>query len=79
VTVRQDSRDTDFLQHLQAIQLADRLDNPGQHQLGAHLVAVRGIGEPEHPIGVLQGIQQAAHPRGGNRQRPAPSRPLRHA
>jgi hypothetical protein len=28
-------------------------------------------GEPQHPVAAVQGIQQAAHPRGRDRHRPA--------
>ena len=66
-----DRRHARFLQHPRAVQLADRLDDPGQHQLAEHLVPARGPVEAQHPPGVLQRVQQAAHPRRGDRQRPA--------
>jgi hypothetical protein len=55
----------------QRVQLADRLDDPRQHQLAEHLVSARGAPEPQHVIAAAQGIQRVAHPRGHNRQRPA--------
>ena len=79
-------RHAGFLQHPRAVQLADRLDDPRQHQLAEHLVPARGPVEAQHPVGVLQRVQQAAHPRRGDRQRPArrrrhpgpgPARPAR--
>ena len=66
-----DRRHPGFPQHPQAVQLADRLDDPRRHQLAEHLIAARGRSKPEHPIGMLQRVQQAAHPRGDDRQRPA--------
>src|SRR5215472_17549833 len=60
-----------FLQHPQAVGLADRLDDPRQHQLLEDLVAAAGRTEAQHVEGPGQGIEQAAHPRRGDRQRPA--------
>ena len=62
-------RNARFLQHPQAVQLAGRLDDPGQHQLGEHLVATGGVLEPQHPVAVSESAQQVAHPRRGDRQR----------
>ena len=36
-----------------------------------HLIAAGGAVEPQHPVGMLQRIEQAVHPGGGDRQRPA--------
>jgi hypothetical protein len=55
----------------QAVELADRLDDPSQHQLPEHLVPAGRLLEPQRPVRPLQGLHQVAHPRGGNRQRPA--------
>jgi hypothetical protein len=60
-----------LLQHPQAASLADRLDDPRQHQLSEHLIAAAGLVKAQHPVSMLQGIGQAAHPRGGDRQEPA--------
>ena len=49
-----DRRDAGFLQHPRAVELADRLDDPGQHQLEEHLVPARRLVEPQHPVAVLQ-------------------------
>jgi hypothetical protein len=35
------------------------------------LIASGGVFQAQHPVGVLQGTEQAAHLRGGDRQRPA--------
>jgi len=48
--------DAGFLQHAGAAGLAARLDDPGDHQLAEHLVAVGGVLEPQDPVGVLQGV-----------------------
>jgi len=45
-------RDTGILQHPQGIELADRLDDPRQHQLGKHLVPAGGAGEPQQQAGM---------------------------
>ena len=39
--------------------------------LAEHLVLARGSPEPQHLIAAGQGMQQVAHPRGHDRQRPA--------
>jgi len=60
-----------LLQHPGAVSLADRLDNPRQHQLLEDLIAAAGLVKAQRPVSALQRIEQAAHPRGGDRQRPA--------
>jgi hypothetical protein len=60
-----------LLKDPQAVELAGRLDDPGQHQLPEHLVPARRVFQPQHPVSVLQGVQQVPHPGGGDRQRPA--------
>jgi uncharacterized membrane protein len=62
-----------FLKNPQAVELADRLDDPRQHQLPEHRVPARRLLEPQHPVRVLQRIQQVSHPRGRDRQRAAAS------
>lgn len=42
----------------------------GFHQLQEDLVAAGRPAEPQHPVGVLTGVQQDAHPRRRARQRP---------
>jgi len=60
--------DPGLLQDPDAVQLADGLDDPGQHQVTEHLIpAGRGL-EPEHPVGALKRVEQAAHPGRGDRQ-----------
>jgi len=54
-----------LLQHPQRVQLADRLDDPRQHQLSEHLITAAGLVKAQDPAGMLQGTGQAAHPRGG--------------
>lgn len=44
-----DRRGACLLQNPQAVQLADRLDDPGQHQLAVHLVPARGPGQSPAP------------------------------
>ena len=39
--------------------------------MAEHLVPARRVLQPEHPVSVLQGVQQVPHPRGSDRQRPA--------
>jgi hypothetical protein len=63
--------DARLLQDPQAVQFAGRLDDPGQHQVAEHLITAGGQAKAQHLIGARQGIKQAAHPRGGDRQRPA--------
>jgi hypothetical protein len=65
--------DPGLVQDPQAVELAGRLDDPGQHQLPEHLIPGRGLLQAQHPVGVLQGIRQVPHPRGRDRQRPAAS------
>ena len=64
-------RNPGLLQHPQRVQLADRLDDPRQHQLAEHLVPARRPPEPQHVIAAAQPVEQAPHPRGRDRQRPA--------
>ncbi len=65
-------RDARLLQDPDAVQLAHGLDDPGQHQVPEHLVPAGRVLEPEHPVRMLEGVEQAAHPLGGDRQqRPA--------
>jgi hypothetical protein len=60
-----------LVENPQAVELADGLDDPGQHQLPEHLVPVGRVLQPQRPVRPLHGIHQVAHPRGGDRQRPA--------
>jgi hypothetical protein len=60
-----------FLQHPQRVELADRLDDPREHQLAEHFIAACCRGQAEHVIAAGQRIQEAAHLRGDDRQRPA--------
>jgi hypothetical protein len=69
-----DRRDPCLFQDPQAVQLADRLDDPGQHQVPEDLVRARGVLEPQHVVSVLQCVQQVPHPRGRDRQRAAARR-----
>jgi len=62
-----------LLQHPQRVQLADRLDDPREHQLAEHLVPACGPSEAQHVIGAAQGVQQVPHPRGRDRQQAAPA------
>ncbi len=55
----------------QAVELADGLDDPRQHQLPEGSVPADRLLQPQHPVCPLQGIHQVAHLRGGDRQRPA--------
>ena len=73
-------RDPGLLNDPQAVQLARRLNDPGQHQMAEHLVPARGVLEPQHPVSVLQGVQQVSPPeevigsgppRAGSRPRPS--------
>ena len=64
-------RDTGFLQHPQRVELAGRLDDPRQHQLLEGLIAAAGPVKAQHPERMPQRVQQAAHPRRRDRQRPA--------
>lgn len=57
-------------EHAQRVQLAHRLDDPRQNQVPEHLTASGG---PQHLMSTGQATGQAAHPRRGNRQRPARS------
>jgi hypothetical protein len=59
-----------FLQDPQRAGLAGRLDDPREHQLPEDLVAARGVVQAQDPVAPAGRVQQAAHPRGGNRQRP---------
>jgi hypothetical protein len=57
------------------VELAGRLDNPGQDQRLEHRVTVASTLESEHPIRRAEGIPQVTHPRQRDRQRAAHSRP----
>ena len=59
-----------LLQHPQRVQLAGRLDDPGQHQAPEHVVPAGRILQAQHPVCPLEGICQVAHPRRRDRQRP---------
>ena len=59
-----------LLQHPQAVELAGRLDDPGQHQVPEHLVPAGRVLQAQHPVAALQGVHQVAHPRRRDRQRP---------
>ena len=48
--------------------IADQL-----HQVAEYVAAGRVL-EPEHPVGAIQRVEQAAYPRGGDRQRAAARR-----
>ena len=52
-------------------QARNRLDDPGQHQIAEHLITASRPAEVQHVIGTRQSIEQAAHSRRGDRQRPA--------
>jgi hypothetical protein len=60
-----------LFQHPQRVQLADRLDDPRQHQVPEDLITAGGPVKAQALTGTGQGIEQASHPRGGDRQRPA--------
>lgn len=66
-----------LLKNPQGVQLARRLDDPGQHQVPEDLVPARRVFEPQHPVGALQGVNQVAHPQGSDRQRPGRRRTAR--
>jgi hypothetical protein len=56
--------------HAQRVQLAGRLDDPGQHQRPEHLItAGRGV-EAQRVVGPAQRVPQLPHPRGCDLQRP---------
>jgi hypothetical protein len=61
--------DARFGQHPQAVHLARRLDNPGQHQGPEHLVPIGGRIEPQHLVRAGQRIPQVPHPRRRDRKR----------
>jgi hypothetical protein len=54
-----------------AVQLARRLDDPGHHQAADHLITASGHAKTQDVISTRQGIEQAAHPGGDDRQRAA--------
>jgi hypothetical protein len=41
-----------------------------EHQLPGHPVAARCLVQAQDPVAAVERVQQAAHPRGGDRQRP---------
>jgi hypothetical protein len=55
-------RDSGLFQHPQRIQLADRLDDPGQHQVPEDFIAAGSPVQAQDLPGVLQRIEQAVHP-----------------
>jgi hypothetical protein len=57
-------------QHPQAVELADQLDDAGKHELEEHPIAFARAVKAQHLVGTPEGLQQAAHPRGRDRQRP---------
>jgi hypothetical protein len=52
-------RDPSLLQHPHRVQLVGRLDDPGQHQLAEHLVAVRRS-QAQRPVPAVEGVQRVA-------------------
>jgi hypothetical protein len=55
-------RHASLLQHPQEVQLADRLDDPREHQLAEHLVPLPAARvRTQHPVSMLQRVHQAAH------------------
>ena len=60
-----------LIQHPQAVGLADRLDDPRQHQAAEHPIRAAGLAEAQHIVSLRQGIEQTAHLRRDDRQRPA--------
>jgi len=71
--------DADLLQHPGGVDLAGRLDDPGQHQIPEHGVPTgRGV-EPERLVRGDQRVPQVAHPRRGDLQRPTRRGGLRDA
>ena len=67
-------RDPGLLKDPQAVELARRLNDPGQYKVPEHLVPARGVLQAQNPVAMIEGIQQVAHPGGGDRQRPAARR-----
>jgi hypothetical protein len=57
--------------HPGAVDLAGGLDDPRQHQLPEHLITAGGLLEPEHPIGMVERVDEGRHPRTSDRQRSA--------
>ena len=58
------------------IQLARRLDDPGQEQLPEHLISAGGLADPQHLVAAGQPVPQpAVRPRGRHRQRTTPALP----
>jgi hypothetical protein len=62
-----------LLQYPQAVQLANRLNDPRQHQIAEHLIPASSPAKAQHPVRSLERINQVPHPRGRDRQRPAPA------
>ena len=69
-----DRADACLVQDPQAVLLACRLDDPGQHQLPEDLVPAGGVIEAQDPVSPLDRVDQVTHTRGGDRQRPARGR-----
>ena len=62
-------------QHSQRVDLAGRLDDPRQHQLAKHLVALGCLLEPQDLVGAAQRIPQMRSSATTDRQRPGSDRP----
>jgi hypothetical protein len=62
-------RDTRLLQHPQAVELAGRLDDTGQHELPEHFVPACSLPEPKHLVGVHESAPELTHPRRSDQQR----------
>ncbi len=62
--------DPDLFEDPQAVELAGRLDDPGQHQIPEHHVTLSGLLEAERRVRPAQGVPQVAHLRRGDLQRP---------
>jgi hypothetical protein len=60
-----------LLKDPQAVELAHRLDDLGQHQMAEHVVPGCRVLQSQHPVSVLQGVQQVPYPGRSDRQRPA--------
>ena len=60
--------DADFGQHPGCVDLAGRFDDPGQHEIAEHGVALGDCLEPQYSIGRAQAVPQMGHLRGRDRQ-----------
>jgi hypothetical protein len=61
-------RNTDLLQHPDRLQLAGRLDDPGQHQSLEHLIPFASQVEPQHLVGRAERFPQPLGPGRQDRQ-----------